>query len=127
MIDIINAVKTTSITPNINQIISNSRTTVHVRPLYSVYARFKHFNSIPSRDKGSQVPVTKLRILDNLIERIVKLRGKESNPDIKKLDKSEIDPMIKSLQQELRSSLLAKKSSFSGLYPETGMLLNTFA
>jgi hypothetical protein len=127
MIDSISAVRTTSVTPNINQIISSSRTTVPVKPLYSIYARFKHFVGIPSKDSSVQVPVTKLRILDNLIERIVKLRGKDSNMSPEKINTSDIDPMIQSLEQELRNSLISQKPSFTGLYPETGILFNTFA
>ena len=126
MIEGINAVKST-ITPNINHILRSGRTFVPVRPLNSVYARFKHFIGVPSRDSASQVPVTKIRILDNLIERIGRLRGKGSEDfTIQKVDEANVDPMIKALEQELRNSLLVQKPSFTGLFPETGMLVNLF-
>ncbi len=127
MIQGINAVRST-ITPKISQILRNGKTSVPVRPLNSVYAHFKHFIGVPSRDIASQVPVTKIRILDNLIERIVKLRGRNSEDfTIQKVDEANVDPMIKALEQELRNSLIAQKPSFTGLFPETGMLVNTFA
>ena len=127
MIQAINAVMTT-LTPNINQILQNGRTSVPVRPLNSVYAHFKHFVGVPSKDTRAQVPITKIRILDNLIERLVRLREKGSgNLTVHKIDEENIDPLIESLEQDLRNSLLAQKPSFTGLFPETGMLINTFA
>lgn len=127
MIQGINAIRAT-ITPNISHILRNGKTSIPVRPLNSVYAHFKHFIAVPSNDTGAQVPITKIRIIDNLIERLVRLRGKGSgNLTVYKIDEENIDPLIESLEQDLRNSLLAQKPSFTGLFPETGMLINTFA
>ena len=62
------------------------------------------------------------------IQHLNQLRGNNNEMlSIQKIDESDVDPLIKSLEQELRSSLLASKPSFTGLFPETGMLINTFA
>ncbi len=93
------------------------RRTVPVRPLHSVYAHFKHVIGVPSRSPGGQVPLAKLRVLDNLIERLVRIRGQKG--ETMPVTNENVDPMIDQLKSELHNAVRASTPLFTGLYPET--------
>jgi len=102
------------------------RVTVPVNPAHAVYARFKHVLGVPSRNGGT--PLFRLRVLDNLIDRL--LRYSEQVPSqetLKKLDAEGLDALIPRLQDQLHNRLLHSPSSFGGTFPETGMLIDLIA
>jgi hypothetical protein len=104
--------------------IGAGKRSVPVRPSFSVYL-FKHVMGVPSRSAAEQVPISKLRVLDNLIDRLVRLRGEkgESMP----VDKGNVDTLIQRFQGELHTALRATAPLFSGLFPETGLVVNLLA
>ena len=84
----------------------HGRASFPVKPNYSVYAQFKHINGVPSRDSGSQVSINKLRMLDNLIERLARLKNKNNTSrtaETVTLNTDNIDPVIENLKKELTS------------------------
>jgi hypothetical protein len=102
------------------------RITAPVNPAHVVYARFKHIQGVPSQDGGA--PLFRLRVLDNLIDRL--LSYGEQVPGIaqlKDLKTEEIDPLIEGLENRLHSRLLQFPSSFGGDFPEIGMLIDLIA
>ncbi len=104
----------------------DGRITAPVNPAYAVYARFKHIQGVPAQDGGA--PIFRLRVLDNLIDRL--LRYREEVPgleELRELNPESIDPLISRLQSRLHSHLLQFPSSFGGNYPETGMLIDLIA
>ena len=101
------------------------RRTVPVRPLQSVYASFKHVVGVPSRAPGSQVPLGKLRVLDNLIDRLINARGHKGETIA--VTQENVDPLIDQLKSELHNAVRASAPLFTGLYPETGTVLNMLA
>ena len=108
------------------QNMQDGRITVPVNPAHAVYARFKHVLGVPSQDGGA--PLFRLRILDNLIDRL--LRYSEQVPSVQELrdlDTEAIDALISRLQNQLRSRLLQFPPSFGGIFPETGMLIDLVA
>jgi hypothetical protein len=108
------------------QNMQGGRITAPVNPAHAVYARFKHIQGIPAKDGGA--PMFRLRVLDNLIDRL--LRYREEVPGLEKLaelNPESVDPLINELQSRLRSHLLQFPSSFGGNYPETGMLIDLVA
>ena len=114
--------------PNIISIrgLNPAKLSVPVHPVLTIYAHFKHIRGIPSVDGG--VPMFKLRILDNLIDRLLSYR--ENLPaikDLKRLDTENIDPLIYNLQQHLKNLVMSSQPLFGGFYPETGMLVDLVA
>lgn len=108
------------------QNMQGGRITAPVNPAHAVYARFKHIQGVPA--KGGGAPIFRLRVLDNLIDRL--LRYREEVPGLEKLGEmnpESVDPLISELQSRLRSHLLQFPSSFGGNYPETGMLIDLIA
>ena len=101
------------------------RRTVPVRPMQSVYAIFKHVIGVPSRSPGSQVPLGKLRVLDNLIDRLIRIRGQKG--ETVRVTQESVDPLIDQLKSELHNVVRASTPLFSGLFPETGTVLNMLA
>lgn len=108
---------------------ANSRMSLPVRRVHFVYARFKHIKGVPSKDGG--VPVFRLRILDNLIDKMLNAKGflkiEADKISMKDINLDNIDKITQNLQAALRKNLLAEKPAFSGLFPETGLLIDMVA
>ena len=98
---------------------TNSRMSLPVQRAHFVYARFKHIKGVPSADGG--VSVFKLRLLDNLLDKMLAVKGSLV------IDADNIDKITQRLESALRESLLAVKPAFSGLFPETGLLIDMVA
>ncbi|MFP4618283.1 MAG: hypothetical protein ACLFMZ_05510, partial [Spirochaetaceae bacterium] len=70
-----------------------------VKPNQALYAQFKHVRGMPSRQEGGGLSLSKLRSIDNLIDRLIQLKNMSGNSE-----KSEaIDRMIKDLENKLES------------------------
>ena len=99
---------------------------VPVHPINMIYARFKHVRGIPASEGG--VSVLKLRILDNLIDKLLSYREKVPGvSELKLIDAENIDSLMHNLQQRLRDHVISSVPFFSGFYPETGILINMVA
>ena len=113
--------------PNIIRVSrTRGRLLVPVRPINTIYACFKHIKGVPASEGG--VPVFKLRILDNLIDKL--LRYRENIPGVSELVRIElenIDSLIVDLQHRLRNQVMNSVPFFGGVYPETGMLVDLVA
>ncbi len=91
-----------------------------------LYARFKHIWSYPADQTGEGVSISKLRVLDALIDRLAKLKGEKiQSQNAEELDSSKVDNLIRTIQQELNSSGPAGRYVSSFL--ESGLVLNILA
>lgn len=105
---------------------TTGRLFVPVHPLNTIYARFKHIRAVPAAEGG--VSVFRLRILDNLIDRLLKFQQRVPGiSQLRNIDSDKIQPLINTLQQTLKNQVMRSVSPFGGLYPETGMLINLVA
>ena len=71
-----------------------------------LYSRYKHVHGIPSIENGQGIPLYKLRALDNLIDRLIALRGNQ--PIVKNMDdlhEDELDGLIDGYRAALHQSL----------------------
>ncbi len=126
---------TSFIIPNLWHSSRMGKTTVPVKPMQSVYAHFKHIIGVPSRDEGATVPFTKLRYLDNLIERLVQIQSRESKAyqkvsynDIIDIDEiGDVNGFVQKLQSELRTKVIAEILPFGGFFSVGGNLINLLA
>ena len=115
----------TFLNPSVMSASRVGRRSVPVRPMQSVYASFKHVVGVPSRSPGSQVPLGKLRVLDNLIDRLINVRGQKG--EAIRVTNENVDPLIDQFKGELHTAVRASTPLFTGLYPETGTVLNMLA
>jgi hypothetical protein len=113
----------------INRLYFNNRLTtkitVPVRPFLSPSIALKHLIGIPSTDNTDSIPLYKLRMLDNLIERLTRLKVQGTAKDFSDLITAQnIDSHIKNLSEQVRNHFLKLLPYTSGLAAEQGMLVN---
>jgi hypothetical protein len=67
-----------------------------VRPSQAIYAHFKHVSGVPASD-GDGLTLSRLKSIDNLIERLVQLKQSAGSG----AEKAEIQRMIETLRGEM--------------------------
>ena len=100
-----------------------------VKPLGSISAVFKHIDAIPSKQGVGGISLYKLRILDGLIEKLIRT-GKYSNTRniaVGRIDKESIDNVIEKLSLQLKASVNSQVNYSSGIGIESGLILNLLA
>jgi hypothetical protein len=99
--------------------------TVPVRPFLSPSIALKHLIGIPSTDNMDSIPLYKLRMLDNLIERLTRLKAQGISKEFAdRITAHNIDSYIKNLTDQVRNISLKLLPYTSGLSTEQGMLIN---
>lgn len=73
-----------------------------------LYARFKHVHGVPSFRKGEGLPLASLKALDNLIDRLLSVKGKNGYwPTVSSMNTEDLnfalDRMQSALHRELQS------------------------
>lgn len=79
-----------------------------------LYSRYKHVRGAPSIGSTAGVPLSKLRALDNLIERLIRLQG--NHPIVKhtrELTEGEIDGLISAYRRDLHQTLGSPRRSLT--------------
>ena len=87
------------------------------------YSNFKHIKEIPSQNSSGGYSVSKLRIIDNLIDRMIKLKG-ESFPvdDGAGLSSENMDILIEMYSQELHAEI--GKADISAVDQQNGIAVS---
>jgi hypothetical protein len=125
VIEGINALRSVFIPNIIHMRNGTGKVAVPVQRNHMLYAHFKHITGIPANKNVSGVPVYKLRILDNLIERLV--GHKVDSTRFLQITEENIDMIIEQVKNEVRSRETTFPSSGAHFPPETGIVINTFA
>ncbi|MBN1696718.1 MAG: hypothetical protein JW881_04330 [Spirochaetales bacterium] len=112
--------------PNIIRLRSGAgKVAAPVQRHYIPYARFRHITGVPSGNNSAGVPVYKLRVLDNLIDRLVS--GGAGNSFAQEITNDNIDLMIDRAAREVRSRETALRMSPAVFSPRAGIVIDTFA
>jgi hypothetical protein len=80
------------------------------------FVRFEHISGMPSGQGGYSI--TKLRILDSLLDRIAVLKGERPDTKTEGLSDAGFDKIIDELQNHIRKSL--KNTAFTPFGPALG-------
>ncbi len=98
---------------------------VPVRRFLSPAIALKHLIGIPAQSDLEGIPLYKLRMLDNLIERLARLK-KENNGGIigKIITPESIDSHISRLSSQVKNAYNKIVPFAGGLSPESGRLLD---
>lgn len=111
------------ISPNISRLKNGSgKVAVPVKPFQAYYTHFKHLTGVPNAKIESSVPVSKLRVLDHLIEQLIGQKGKATQ--FLKISDNNIDQLISKLSQEIKIKNNYQSGQFASFGPEKGILLN---
>ncbi|WP_319558798.1 hypothetical protein [Marispirochaeta sp.] len=104
----------------------SSRVGLPVSSSQAMYARFKHVYGRPS--EGGGFSLSKLRSLDNLIDRLVRLRDKDAatlpgSEELQGLSNQGRDALIRVLSDKLHKAYLkAETNPFTSIGGSTGLL-----
>lgn len=106
---------------------------VQVKPSQVVYSQFEHvsgYASAHSNDGG--VPVSKIKILNTLIDQLVKIQTNTQKPKLPTdMTDTQVDALIKDYQGKIKTAInTAKANPFAltgGNGLQTGLLVNTLA
>lgn len=71
-----------------------------VRPSQALYAQFKHVTGLPSSSEDGGLSLSKLRSIDNLIDRLVHLKKTAGGSD----QREAIDRMIRNLESQVKTA-----------------------
>jgi len=101
---------------------------VPVKPSSVVFAQFDHISGIAAKNGQSGVSISKIKILNTLIENLSKIKANSKNNYIVKdshLSDEQVDVLIEKYQKEIKTVVsLAQSNPFilSGVKPEAGAL-----
>ncbi|NOY08795.1 MAG: hypothetical protein GXP33_08125 [Spirochaetes bacterium] len=100
-----------------------------VAPLNAISAAFKHITPMPSRTGKGDIPLYKLRVLDDLLDRILSGRKSKTVNKIKnvKITARNIDSLISGVSAQLRIKSLSSEQYGMVFKPDTGLIINLVA
>jgi len=102
----------------------DGRASLPVAPGLVIYSHFKHVSGTPAPDGTTGVNISKLRILDTLIEQLSKMKKQESF-DFGNLDGSDekrVNALIEQYQKQIKAA--QSVNIYTPAAPATGMLFN---
>ncbi len=103
---------------------------VPVNPSAVIYAQFDHISGIAAGKGQSGVSISKIRILNTLIENLTRIKADPSKESraVQITDK-QADVLIKQYQEQIAQAVQASQAQFSlaGAMPEAGALFSVQA
>ena len=104
---------------------------VTVKPNQVLYSQFEHVSGVASASSSSGVSVSKIQILNSLIERLTKVKNDPVQPELPgDLSDEQVDAMIKDYQSQITTAVQTAKANpfaLTGLSAPTGQLFNMVA
>ncbi|MCL2801062.1 MAG: hypothetical protein FWD28_04815 [Treponema sp.] len=103
---------------------SSGRASLPVAPGMVIYSNFKHVSGTPAPEGTQGVNISKLKILDTLIEQLSKMKGQASQEfgNLDKSDEKRMDVLIEQFHKQI------KTAQNTGIYtpaaPATGALFS---
>ena len=104
--------------------VNNGKTSIPVSPSLVIYSQFKHVSGTPAPEGTSGINITRLKILDTLIEQLSIVKN-EPPMDLSLMDKNDeklINTLIDQFQKQLIDTQTA--SIYAPTAPATGLLFN---
>jgi len=103
---------------------SSGRIYVPVKNSVAVFTQFEYVRGTPASKGQEGVPVSRIRILNTLIDQLVSMKKDVPEDDLAPLTDAQLDSMIKSYQKEIQTAVatasLPGTYGFAGLMPEPG-------
>jgi hypothetical protein len=101
---------------------------VPVNPSMVIYSQFDHVAGVAARQGQNGVSVSKIKILNTLIEQLVSMRNNRSIKEAPAPESDEdIDALIKNYQSEIQALTKQPQGNPYSLSPESGMLFSISA
>ena len=106
---------------------SHGRASLPVAPGMVIYSHFKHVSGTPAPEGTQGVNISKLKILDTLIEQLSRIKG-QSGLDFGNIDQNDekrVNALIEQYQKQLKTAQSA--GIYTPTAPATGILFNIAA
>lgn len=113
--------------------IGTGKVYVQVKPNQVVYSQFEHVSGYASsHSNGGGVPISKIKILNTLIDQLVKIQTNTQKPKLPTdMTDSQVDALIKDYQGKIKTAInTAKANPFAltgGNGLQMGLIVNTLA
>jgi hypothetical protein len=105
--------------------ISEGKVAVPVKQSLSIYANFKHVSGVPTTQKGHGFSLSKLRVLNTLIERLISLKGKSFKAkDTTTLSPDAVNSLIQKYTKELHTEIMKASVTSYGTASGAGAGMN---
>jgi len=105
------------------------KTSMPVSPSMVIYSQFKHVAGTPAPEGTQGVNISRLKILNTMIEQLEKMKGQagenEEIASIRENDEKRINALIEQYHRELKTA--QGSTVYTPASPETGMLFNIAA
>jgi len=103
---------------------SNGRMTLPVSPGMLIYSHFKHVSGTPAPEGTQGVNITKLKILDTMIEQLSKMKNKPQAEfgNLDGSDEARINALIEQYQKQIKATQAV--GVYAPAAPATGALFN---
>jgi hypothetical protein len=105
------------------------RMSLPVAPAMYIYSHFRHVSGTPAPEGTRGVAISKLKILDVLIEQLsrIKKQGNEAPLSAEAVSAERIDALIEQYEQQIRSAQAASQALAFSPMPQTGAVFNLVA
>lgn len=100
---------------------------VPVNPSAVIYAQFNHISGVAAPKGQSGVSISKIQILNSLIENLSKIKGAQNSPKKSvRITEAQADVLIEKYQKEIARSVQAAQAQFmlNGVKPEMGAVFS---
>jgi len=106
-----------------------ARLAIPVAPSNFIYSQFKHVAGFPAPEGVQGVTISKLKILDVLIDRLSQLKTKNlpQTPEIQAMTEDRIDALIYQYEKEISASTAGAIPYKAAPAAPTGVLFNLVA
>jgi hypothetical protein len=92
-----------------------------------IYSHFRHVSGVPAPEGTRGVTISKLKILDVLIEQLSQIKKREPLPGAEEGTGERIDALIEQYEQQIRSAQAASQAASFIPAPQTGAVFNLVA
>ena len=100
---------------------------VPVQPSAVIYAQFNHISGIAAGKGQSGVSISKIQILNSLIENLSRIKGAQNSPKKSvEISPEQADVLIQKYQKQIAQSVQAAEAQFmlSGAKPQVGAIFS---
>ena len=107
---------------------AGGRVSLPVEPNELMYARFKHISGVPASDGSGTFSIERLRMLDNLIDRLMETSGERAYVrNVDGMTPDQLDRLIERYQGQLHGALHEAPLAAYGAAVTAGLLVNSIA
>jgi hypothetical protein len=96
---------------------------VPVSPMAVVYAQFDHISGIAARQGETGVSISKIQILNTLIDHLTAIKN-EPKTSVTSISDKQVDALIENYQKQIQQAVHGTPYILSGAQPQSGALFS---